>query len=288
MELKDRFLKYVSFDTQSDESSETFPSTAKQRVLLDYLAEEMKALGLTEVTVDKYGYDMGTIPATPGCEKAPVIGFIAHVDTAPDMSGADVKPHVIENYDGKDIRLNAGVTMKVADFPELSFFKGHTLIHTDGTTLLGADDKAGVAEIMTAAEYLLAHPELRHGKIRIGFTPDEEIGRGVDFFDCVMPARNARHGKLFTWKGTLNIKNAKYKLDEQPIDPECDCPVCRQFSRAYLRHLFTAEEMLGMRLAVMHNLYFYNKLTERIRDSLDNGCFDAFREEYSKKLAEKI
>ena len=163
MELKDRFLKYVSFDTQSDESSETFPSTAKQRVLLDYLAEEMKTLGLTEVTVDKYGYAMGTIPATPGCEKAPVIGFIAHVDTAPDMSGADVKPHVIENYDGKDIRLNAGVTMKVADFPELSFFKGHTLIHTDGTTLLGADDKAGVAEIMTAAEYMLSHPEIRHG-----------------------------------------------------------------------------------------------------------------------------
>ena len=183
MELKDRFLKYVSFDTQSDESSETFPSTAKQRVLLDYLAEEMKTLGLTEVTVDKYGYAMGTIPATPGCEKAPVIGFIAHVDTAPDMSGADVKPHVIENYDGKDIRLNAGVTMKVADFPELSFFKGHTLIHTDGTTLLGADDKAGVAEIMTAAEYLLTHPEVKHGKIRIGFTPDEEVGRGVDFFD---------------------------------------------------------------------------------------------------------
>ena len=116
----------------------------------------------------------------------------------------------------------------------------------------------------------------------------EGVARGVDFFDCVMPARNARHGKLFTWKGTLNIKNAKYKLDEQPIDPECDCPVCRQFSRAYIRHLFTAEEMLGMRLAVMHNLYFYNKLTERIRDSLDNGCFAAFREEYSKKLAEKL
>ena len=116
----------------------------------------------------------------------------------------------------------------------------------------------------------------------------EGVARGVDFFDCVMPARNARHGKLFTWKGTLNIKNAKYKLDEQPIDPECDCPVCRQFSRAYLRHLFTAEEMLGMHLAVMHNLYFYNKLTERIRDSLDNGCFEAFRAEYSKKLAEKL
>ena len=116
----------------------------------------------------------------------------------------------------------------------------------------------------------------------------EGVARGVDFFDCVMPARNARHGKLFTWRGTLNIKNAKYKLDEQPIDPECDCPVCRNFSRAYLRHLFTAEEMLGMRLAVMHNLYFYNKLTQRIRDSLDAGEFEAFREEYSKKLAEKV
>ena len=103
-----------------------------------------------------------------------------------------------------------------------------------------------------------------------------------------MPARNARHGKLFTWSGTLNIKNAKYKLDESPIDPACDCPVCRNFSRAYLRHLFTAEEMLAMRLAVMHNLYFYNKLTQRIRESLDNGSFDAFREAYSKKLAERV
>ena len=288
MELKDRFLKYVSFDTQSDESSETFPSTAKQRVLLDYLAEEMKALGLTEVTVDKYGYAMGTIPATPGCEKAPVIGFIAHVDTAPDMSGADVKPHVIENYDGKDIRLNAGVTMKVADFPELSFFKGHTLIHTDGTTLLGADDKAGVAEIMTAAEYLLAHPELRHGKIRIGFTPDEEIGRGVDFFDCVMPSRNGRHGKLFTWEGTINIKNEKYKLDDRPIDPACGCPVCRNYSRAYIRHLLKADEMLGMRLTVMHNLWFYNHLMERIRDELDAGTFTAFHDRYVKLLDTRI
>ena len=116
----------------------------------------------------------------------------------------------------------------------------------------------------------------------------EGVARGVDFFDCVMPARNARHGKLFTWSGTLNIKNAKYKLDESPIDPTCDCPVCRNFSRAYLRHLFTAEEMLAMRLAVMHNLYFYNKLTQRIRESLDNGSFDAFREAYSKKLAERV
>ena len=116
----------------------------------------------------------------------------------------------------------------------------------------------------------------------------EGVARGVDFFDCVMPARNARHGKLFTWQGSLNIKNAKYKLDDRPIDPACDCPVCSRFSRAYLRHLFTAEEMLAMRLAVMHNLYFYNKLTQRIRDSIDEGCFDAFRETYSKKLAERV
>ena len=116
----------------------------------------------------------------------------------------------------------------------------------------------------------------------------EAVARGVDFFDCVMPARNARHGKLFTWKGTLNIKNAKYKLDDQPIDPECDCPVCRRFSRSYVRHLFAAQEMLGMRLAVMHNLYFYNKLTERIREALDNGEFAAFRAQYSELLSQKV
>ena len=183
MDLKERFLKYVSYDTQSSEESTTFPSTEKQKVLLAALRDEMEALGMTEVSMDQYGYVMGTVPATPGCANAPVIGFIAHVDTSPDMSGKDVKPHVIEEYDGCDIALNGQLTMRVTDFPELEFFKGHTLIHTDGTTLLGADDKAGVAEIMTAAEYLLAHPEIKHGKIRIGFTPDEEVGRGVDFFD---------------------------------------------------------------------------------------------------------
>ena len=183
VDLKDRFLKYVSFDTQSDEMSETFPSTEKQKVLLQYLVEEMKSLGLTEVEMDEHSYAMGTIPATPGYEDRPVIGFISHVDTSPDMSGANIKPQIIENYDGKDIRLNEDLMMTVKDFPELSAFKGHTLITTDGTTLLGADDKAGVAEIMTAAEYLMAHPEIKHGKIRIGFTPDEEVGRGVDYFN---------------------------------------------------------------------------------------------------------
>ena len=183
MDLKERFLKYVSYDTQSSEESTTYPSTDKQKVLLSELRDEMQALGMTEVTMDRYGYVMGTVPATPGCENAPVIGFIAHVDTSPDMSGKDVKPRIVEDYDGGDIVLNGHLTMRVADFPELAFFKGHTLIHTDGTTLLGADDKAGVAEIMTAAEYLLTHPEVKHGKIRIGFTPDEEVGRGVDYFD---------------------------------------------------------------------------------------------------------
>ena len=183
MELKERFLKYVAVDTQSAEESETFPSTQKQWTLLNMLVDEMKALGLTEVSIDKYGYAMGTIPASEGCENAPVIGFLAHVDTSPDMSGENVRPRIIENYDGGDIVLNNALTMRVEEFPELENFIGHTLIHTDGTTLLGADDKAGVAEIMSAAEYLMSHPEVRHGKIRIGFTPDEEIGRGVDFFD---------------------------------------------------------------------------------------------------------
>lgn len=183
MDLVERFLKYVSFDTQSDETSETFPSTEKQKVLLRYLMEEMLSFGMTEVGMDEHGYVMGTIPATPGCEHCPVIGFISHVDTSPDMSGENVRPRLIEDYDGKDIPLNETLTMTVKDFPELKDFKGHTLIVTDGTTLLGADDKAGVAEIMTAAEWLMNHPEVAHGKIRIGFTPDEEVGRGVDYFN---------------------------------------------------------------------------------------------------------
>ena len=224
MELLDRFLKYVSYDTQSDESSESFPSTDKQKVLLQALKEEMELLGMTEVTMDKYGYVMGTIPASKGYEMAPVIGFIAHVDTAPDMSGKDVKPHIIECYDGEDIKLNAALTMRVADFPELSFFKGHTLIHTDGNTLLGADDKAGVAEIMTAAEYLMAHPEIQHGKIRIGFTPDEEIGRGVDFFDVAAFGADFAYTVDGGMEGELEYENfnaasAKVEIQGRNVHP---------------------------------------------------------------------
>ena len=207
MELKDRFLKYVSFDTQSSEESESFPSTEKQLVLLNYLADEMRSLGLEDVVVDKYGYTMGTIPASEGCETAPVIGFIAHVDTSPDMSGKDVKPHVIEEYDGGDIMLNGSLTMRVADFPELKGFVGHTIIHTDGTTLLGADDKAGCAEIMSAAEYLMAHPEIKRGKIRIGFTPDEEIGRGVDYFDVAAFGADFAYTMDGSSEGELEYEN---------------------------------------------------------------------------------
>ena len=224
MELLDRFLKYVAYDTQSDENSTTFPSTEKQKVLLEALKEEMEALGMTEVTMDKHGYVMGTIPATKGCELAPVIGFIAHVDTAPDMSGAGVKPHIIECYDGEDIALNNALTMRVADFPELAFFKGHTLIHTDGNTLLGADDKAGVAEIMTAAEHLLTHPEIPHGKIRIGFTPDEEIGRGVDFFDVAAFGADFAYTVDGGMEGELEYENfnaasAKVEIQGRNVHP---------------------------------------------------------------------
>ena len=224
MKLKERFLKYVSFDTQSDPGSETFPSTARQLRLLNHLLEEMISLKMTEVEIDPNGYVTGTIPATPGHESKPVIGFISHVDTSPDMKGSDIRPQVIADYDGGDIALNDALAMRVADFPELAFFKGHTLITTDGTTLLGADDKAGIAEIMTAAEYLLAHPEIPHGKIRIGFTPDEEIGRGVDFFDV------KRFGAQFAYtmdggfEGELEYENfnaagAKIAIQGRNIHP---------------------------------------------------------------------
>ena len=224
MELKERFLKYVAINTRSDENSETFPSTTAQWDLLNALVEEMKLLGLEDVTIDKYGYAMGTIPATKGKEGAPVIGFLAHVDTAPDMSGENVRPRIIDSYDGQDIVLNNALTMRVADFPELKHFVGHTLIHTDGTTLLGADDKAGIAEIMTAAEYLMAHPEIEHGKIRIGFTPDEEIGRGVDFFDVKAFGADFAYTMDGGFEGELEYENfnaasAKIAIQGRNVHP---------------------------------------------------------------------
>ena len=181
--ILDRFLRYVSVDTQSNEESETQPSAAKEWNLLKMLEAELKALEV-EVTLDEYGYVMATIPSNLN-KDVPAVGFIAHVDTAPDASGANVKPQIIENYDGGDIDLKGvpGLQLKPEEFPEMLHYVGQTLITTDGTTLLGADDKAGVAEIMTAVQYLVEHPEVKHGKICIGFTPDEEIGRGVVKFD---------------------------------------------------------------------------------------------------------
>lgn len=179
-----RFLRYVSIDTQSDENSDSCPSTAKQLNLLRMLYDELRAFGLQDVSMDSNGYVMATLPANNG-KDGPVIGFIAHVDTSPDMPGENVNPKIVENWDGKDIVLNPeqGIVLSPSDFPEMNLYVGQTLIVTDGTTLLGADDKAGIAEIMTAIEYLVSHPEVKHGPVKIGFTPDEEIGRGVDKFE---------------------------------------------------------------------------------------------------------
>ena len=181
--ISDRFLRYVSVDTQADPESDTQPSAAKELNLLKILCDELNAMGV-EATLDEYGYVMASIPSNCG-KDVPAVGFIAHADTAPDAPGANVKPQIIENYDGGDIPLKGvpGLSLKPSDFPELSQYKGQTIITTDGTTLLGADDKAGIAEIMTAVQYIVENPDFKHGDIRIGFTPDEEIGRGVVKFD---------------------------------------------------------------------------------------------------------
>lgn len=182
--ILDRFLRYVSVDTQSCEESETQPSSVKQLNLLSMLRDELEEMGVS-AELDQYGYVMGTIPSNCPDKDIPAIGFIAHVDTSPDASGKDVKPQIVENYDGSEIALKGvpGLFLKPSEFPEILDYKGQTLITTDGTTLLGADDKAGVAEIMDAVQYVMNHPEFKHGEIKIGFTPDEEIGRGVVKFD---------------------------------------------------------------------------------------------------------
>lgn len=182
--LLERFLRYISVDTQSDPNSKTFPSTAKQLDLSRMLVDELQSFGLADAQLDDHGYVMATLPANTD-RAIPVIGFLAHVDSSPDMAATHIKPQIIEHYKGGDILLNKSLNMylKVADFPELEKYVGQTLITTDGTTLLSADDKAGIAEIMTAIEYLTQNPEVKHGTIKIGFTPDEEIGKGVDHFD---------------------------------------------------------------------------------------------------------
>ncbi len=182
--LIDRFISYVTVDTESDPTSDTTPSTAKQWDLANALVEELKLIGLQDVTIDENAYIMATLPSNVP-HKVPTIGFISHFDTTPDFTGKDVKPQIIENYDGKDIVLNKAqnIILSPSYFEDLLLYKGQTLITTDGTTLLGADDKAGITEIVSAMEYLVKHPEIKHGKIRVGFTPDEEIGRGAHKFD---------------------------------------------------------------------------------------------------------
>ena len=180
----DRFISYVIIDTESDASSATTPSTSKQFDLANLLVEELKNIGLTDVTIDKYGYVMGTLESNVAHD-VPTIGFVSHFDTTPDFTGKDVKPQIIKNYDGGDIVLNEeqNIVLSPNYFKDLLQYKGQTLITTNGLTLLGADDKAGLTEIVTAMEYLVKNPEIKHGKIRVGFTPDEEIGRGADLFD---------------------------------------------------------------------------------------------------------
>ena len=185
----ENFLQYVTIDTQSSEESSSTPSTSKQHDLAAVLEKQLREMGAEEITYDKeHCYVYATVPATAGCEQAPVIGFIAHMDTSPAVTGTGVKPRIVEDYDGKDLVLHQEkqIVMKVADFPELTSYQGKRLIVTDGTTVLGADDKAGVAEIMAMAEYLLNHKEILHGRIRIGFTPDEEVGNGADHFDVAL------------------------------------------------------------------------------------------------------
>ena len=181
----ERFLRYVTYDTQAAEGSPTYPSTAKQLILLDRLADELREIGLTDVVRDAHGYVMATVPATSKKSKVPVIGFVAHVDTSPEASGAGVKPIVHRGWNGQDIVLpdDPSAVLRLSEIPALREQVGHDIITASGTTLLGADNKAGVAEIVAAAEYLVAHPEIAHGPIRIAFTPDEEIGRGTEHFD---------------------------------------------------------------------------------------------------------
>ena len=221
----DRFLRYVAFDTASNPDSQSQPSTNKQFALLEQLRKELQDMGVEQVEVDKNGYLMATIPSNID-KDIPAVGFISHVDTSPDAPGCGIRPRIVENYDGRTIILNEakGIELNPEEFPELKDYIGQTIITTDGTTLLGADDKAGVAEIMSAAEYIMEHPDFRHGEIKIGFTPDEEIGRGVDRFDV------ARFGAQYAYTmdggaiGELEYENfnaagAKVHIQGRNIHP---------------------------------------------------------------------
>ena len=223
--MLDRFLKYVTFDTESSDNAVTVPTTEGQFVFARYLEQELKNMGLADVVLDEKGYLYATLPANTDKEM-PVVGFIAHLDTSPDMSGKDVRPRVVENYDGGDIALDAkeNIVLKVSDFPEVEEYRGHDLIVTDGHTLLGADDKAGVAEIVTAIAYLQAHPEIEHGKIRIAFNPDEEIGRGAHNFNVSLFGCDWAYTVDGSCEGELEFENfnagsASFSIQGRNVHP---------------------------------------------------------------------
>jgi tripeptide aminopeptidase len=223
----ENFLEYVKMDTQSDETTGTTPSTAKQHVLAKRLVEQLEEIGAAEITYDEeHCYVYASVPASTGCENSAVLGFIAHMDTSPAVTGENVRPRIVEKYDGGDILLNEAekIVLRADDFPEIKKLAGQDLIVTDGTTLLGGDDKAGVAEIMAAAEYLLTHPEIRHGKIRLGFTPDEEIGEGADHFDVKLFAADFAYtvdgGELGGLEDeTFNAAGARLTVHGRSVHP---------------------------------------------------------------------
>ena len=303
-QILDRFLRYIAVDTQSNEDSESQPSTQKQLNLLKLLCKELNDLGV-EATLDEYGYVMGRIPGNlpAGAPEVPAIGFIAHVDTAPDASGANVKPQIIKNYDGSDIPLKGvpGLSLKTSEFPELLAHKGETIITTDGTTLLGADDKAGVAEIMDAVQYIMAHPEFKHGPVRIGFTPDEEIGRGVVKFDVARFDAKYAYTMDGGEAGELEFENfnaASAKLHIQ------GCNVHPGYAKGKMRNAILIGQELNAMLPVMarpentegyegffHLISFKGTVEEAdfayiIRDH-DRAKFEA-RKEMMVKVAEFI
>jgi tripeptide aminopeptidase len=221
----DRFIRYVTIDTQSDATSKTTPSTKKQWDLANKLVEELRSIGLEDVTIDDHAYIMATLPSNVE-HKVPTIGFISHFDTSPDFSGTNVNPQIVENYDGKDIILNEekNIILSSSYFDDLLQYIGQTLITTDGTTLLGADDKAGITEIVTAMEYLVKHPEIKHGNIRIGFTPDEEIGRGAHKFDVEKFGANWAYTMDGSQIGELEYENfnaagAKFTIKGKSVHP---------------------------------------------------------------------
>ena len=234
MDIIERFLKYTSFDTQSAEDQDKTPSTDKQWALAKYLKEELESIGLTEVELDENGYVYGTLPANTD-KKVPTIGFISHMDTSPDCSGKDVQPRIVKNYDGGDIVLDAdaGIVTSPKKFPELLDHVGQDIIVTNGHTLLGADDKAGIAEIVQAMVYLMEHPEIEHGKIRVGFNPDEEIGLGAHKFDVKKFGCEWGYTMDGGELGELEFENfnaaaAKIEITGVSVHPEIGRASCRE------------------------------------------------------------